>query len=81
MSEDSGTHLGVVTDISKDVLEKQQMQYENTHDAASSGFSWTTDSLTGIDELLSQADEALYEIKRETKGRYGEYHKIHCAPS
>lgn len=191
MSEDCGTHLGVITDISKDVQEKQQMQYENTHDAltglykfahfkqraseilqkmtsgnicaavmldldnfksindtyghnagdkylqgfsavmkslpsehfltarrsgdefcmmvfgcpdhaaltgyldafyealenhlvtltddetrtisASSGFAWTADSLVSIDELLSQADEALYDIKRESKGCYGEY--------
>lgn len=41
---------------------------------ASSGFAWTADSNADIDELLNYADEALYDIKRETKGRFGEYH-------
>ena len=192
MSESSNTNLGVIIDISKDIIEKQQMQYENTHDTltklykysyfkqlaserlqnkpsksvcaivmldldsfksindtfghdigdkylqhfsnimrsmppehflsarrsgdefcmmllncsdkndiiqylnqfyqaleqtpvslsdsqskiihASSGFAWTADSNADIDELLNYADEALYDIKRETKGRFGEYH-------
>ncbi len=33
MSESPEKHLGIVTDVSKDILEKRQMQYENTHDA------------------------------------------------
>uniref|UniRef100_N2AU28 Diguanylate cyclase (GGDEF) domain-containing protein n=1 Tax=Eubacterium plexicaudatum ASF492 TaxID=1235802 RepID=N2AU28_9FIRM len=33
MSGTSGTQLGVITDVSKDVLEKRRMFYENTHDA------------------------------------------------
>lgn len=33
MSESPEKHLGIVTDVSKDILEKKQMQYENTHDA------------------------------------------------
>ncbi len=192
MSESSNTNLGVIIDISKDIIEKQQMQYENTHDSltklykysyfkqlaserlqnmpsksicaivmldldyfklindtfghdigdkylqhfsnvmrsmpsehflcarrsgdefcmmlfnckdkkeivqyldefyktlektpialseteskaisASGGFVWTTDSNADIDELLNYADEALYDIKRETKGHFGEYH-------
>ncbi len=41
--------------------------------SASSGFAWTADPSDSIRQLLSQADEALYEIKRQTKGRYGEY--------
>lgn len=41
--------------------------------SASSGFAWTADPSDSIRRLLSQADEALYEIKRQTKGRYGEY--------
>lgn len=194
MSESSNTNLGVIIDISKDIIEKQQMQYENTHDfltklykysyfkqlaaerlqhmspehvcaivmldldsfksindtfghdvgdkylqhfsnimrsmppehflsarrsgdefcmmlfncnnkndiiqylnqfyqaldqtpvqlsdsqskviGASSGFAWTSDSNADIDELLNYADEALYDIKRETKGRFGEYHML-----
>ena len=41
--------------------------------SASGGFSWTSDSGCGIEELLSQADEALYDVKRQTKGQYREY--------
>ncbi len=41
--------------------------------SASSGFAWTADPNTKLEELLSHADEALYEIKRHTKGCYGEY--------
>lgn len=33
MSEKPGRCIGVITDVSRDVLEKQRMQYENTHDA------------------------------------------------
>ncbi len=33
MSESEETCLGIITDVSKDMLQKQQMQYENTHDA------------------------------------------------
>lgn len=191
-SEASGTHLGVVTDVSKDMMEKRRMLYENTHDAltglykytcfkqkasellhnmtfgnicgivmldldhfksindtyghdagdnylnsfasvlkampkehyitarrsgdefcmliygcaehadiihhldtfyetirkhsvtlsdsetkiisVSGGFAWTSDADCSIEELLSQADEALYDIKRTTKGQYREYH-------
>lgn len=37
---------------------------------ASSGFAWTDNKNTDISELLNRADEALYEVKRETKGTY-----------
>ena len=43
--------------------------------SASCGFAQTSDSFSSIHQLLSQADEALYDIKRHTKGRYGEYGK------
>lgn len=43
--------------------------------SASSGFAWTSDPSGSIHKLLSQADEALYNIKRQTKGCYGEYGK------
>lgn len=43
--------------------------------SASSGFAQTADPYSSIHELLSQADEALYEVKRKTKGCYGEYHE------
>jgi len=38
--------------------------------SASSGFAWTDNKNTDISELLNRADEALYEVKRETKGTY-----------
>ncbi len=41
--------------------------------SASAGFAWTSDADTDISELLSNADEALYEVKRDTKGTFGEY--------
>ena len=41
--------------------------------SASAGFAWTADSVGEISVLLSHADAALYEIKKATKGTYGEY--------
>lgn len=41
--------------------------------SASAGFAWTNDADAAISELLGWADEALYEIKRDTKGTFGEY--------
>lgn len=41
--------------------------------SASGGFACTEDAKESIEELLSHADEALYEVKRRTKGVYGEY--------
>lgn len=41
--------------------------------SASGGFAWTRDREENLEELLKHADEALYEIKRHTKGCYGEY--------
>lgn len=41
--------------------------------SASAGFAWTGDAGSDIAELLSRADEALYEVKRDTKGIYGEH--------
>lgn len=41
--------------------------------SASAGFAWTADNHSEVSELLVQADEALYEVKRDTKGTYGEY--------
>lgn len=40
---------------------------------ASCGFVCSADAKDSIDKLLSQADQALYDIKRQTKGCYGEY--------
>lgn len=42
--------------------------------SASCGFVVTDHSSSSISELLSHADEALYEMKRSTKGEYMEYH-------
>ncbi len=41
--------------------------------SASAGFSWTPDAGCSIDVLLSQADAALYDVKRNGKGTYAEY--------
>lgn len=41
--------------------------------SASSGFAWTGDAGSDIAELLGRADEALYVVKRDTKGVYGGY--------
>lgn len=41
--------------------------------SASAGFAWTANDNSAISELLARADEALYEVKRDTKGTYGEY--------
>ncbi len=43
--------------------------------SVSGGFAWTGDPNESIYELLGHADEALYEVKRETKGTYTEYQK------
>ncbi len=41
--------------------------------SASAGFAWTDDANAEISGLLGQADDALYEVKRDTKGTFGEY--------
>lgn len=41
--------------------------------SASCGFALTDHEEGGIDTLLSRADEALYEVKRSTKGTFSEY--------
>ncbi len=41
--------------------------------SASAGFVWTGDAGSALSELLSRADEALYQVKKRAKGTYGEY--------
>ncbi len=41
--------------------------------SASAGFAWTNSADSEIAALLSHADEALYEVKRDTKGTYRVY--------
>lgn len=41
--------------------------------SASSGFVWTADSGANLSDLLKYADEALYQMKKKTKGSYAEY--------
>lgn len=58
------------------VLENHPVQLsadETKPISASCGFACTADPYSSVHELLSHADEALYDIKRETKGQYGEY--------
>ena len=45
--------------------------------SASAGFAWTDNNKADISELLNHADEALYEVKKETKGTYRGYMDIH----
>ena len=40
---------------------------------ASAGFVWAVGKDMSISELLSFADEALYDVKKDTKGRYAAY--------
>ncbi len=40
---------------------------------ASGGFACTKNSAEKIEKLINQADQALYESKRQGKGTYGEY--------
>ena len=44
--------------------------------SASAGFAWTDNNKADISELLNHADEALYEVKKETKGTYRGYMEI-----
>lgn len=44
--------------------------------SASCGFALTDYEEGGIDTLLSRADEALYEVKRSTKGTFSEYARV-----
>lgn len=58
------------------VLNQNSVQLSETESriiSASSGFAWTEHAGISIYELLSQADEALYEVKKSTKGIYAEY--------
>ena len=41
--------------------------------SASAGYAWTDNAQAEIAVLLSHADEALYKVKRDTKGNYREY--------
>lgn len=41
--------------------------------SVSAGYAWTDTPDMSIEDLLSHADEALYEVKRTMKGRYAEY--------
>ena len=57
-------------------LEAKQIPLSDTQSkciSASGGFAWTTDPDESIYELLSHADKALYDVKKDTKGRYVEY--------
>ena len=46
---------------------------QNLTIGASGGFAWTRDPESSLAELLHNADESLYIVKRDTKGRYTEY--------
>ncbi|MCM1268137.1 MAG: sensor domain-containing diguanylate cyclase, partial [Bacteroidales bacterium] len=61
------------------VLSKKNIALSDTKTqtlSASAGFSWTADSRADVSVLLSHADEALYDIKKTTKGTYGEFGQV-----
>ena len=61
-----------------EALHKKEVLLSDTQSktiSASCGFVLTDNFENSITELLRRADEALYEVKRNTKGVYGEYHK------
>lgn len=63
-------------DLFYETLGAKQIPLSDTQSkiiSASGGFAWTADSSESVYELLSHADEALYEMKRDTKGYYTEY--------
>lgn len=68
--------IAAYLDLFYDKLAQSQVKLSDTESrtvSASAGFAWTGDSGSDIAELLSRADEALYVVKRDTKGVYGEY--------
>lgn len=59
-----------------ETLRKHPVELSETESrtiSASCGFAWTNNAKTNAAELLHHADEALYEMKRGTKGSYAEY--------
>ncbi len=59
-----------------DALKKNRIELSETESrtiSASGGFAWTENTDISVYELMNQADEALYEVKRSTKGIYAEY--------
>ena len=42
-------------------------------ESSPAGYAWTDNAEAEIAVLLSHADEALYKVKRDTKGNYREY--------
>lgn len=61
-----------------DTLHKNAVELSDTQTqiiSASCGFALTDSTHNDITGLLSRADEALYEVKRNAKGQYGEYHE------
>ena len=63
-------------DLFYEALSKNPIALSSTESriiSASSGFACTADPSANMEELLGRADQALYSIKRHTKGCYGEY--------
>lgn len=61
-------------DVFYDRLRENQVSLSETECraiSASAGYACTADANIDISELLRQADEVLYAVKRDTKGTYG----------
>ena len=59
-----------------EILEEQRVAFSAEHAGkikVSSGFVLVKKTTDSIEELLSHADEALYHVKRNNRGNYGEY--------
>lgn len=57
-------------------LQENEVALSHTHSTAisvSGGFALADTNGDSITELLSHADEALYEVKKTTRGTYKEY--------
>ena len=70
--EDVRKHL----DMFYDTLRQNKVKLSDTVTgtiSASCGFAWTADSSESLSDLLCHADEALYDMKRTSKGHYTEY--------
>ncbi len=72
---DRGEIDGLLHDFYEQLAQNQILlsDTESRAISASAGYAWTDNADAEIAELLRHADEALYEVKRDTKGTYREY--------
>ena len=74
---DSRIHIVECIELFYEKLKKNIVVLSDTQTkniSASCGYALTDSVEESITELLGHADEALYEVKRGTKGKYAQYH-------